>query len=355
MASELSIQRIFLMMGAACNFHCRHCIQHPATMPAGGVAVSERVYRYVEHLAAIRPPEIGKLSLMFWGGEPLVYWDTIKAVVERLGGKANYSIISNGALLDDEKVEYLNAHGIHFCLSNDGPGTAKVRGCNMLEDEAFRERFLRLNNLSIDAIIHAHNQDYQALVEYLHERAPRVYINVEPLSCTWDMPADLYAFDFAKYRASVRKLCERAKKDIEGGEQTAEVSLVRGYADQIMRRINRELKGKPTPFLPRPVCTQVRHHINLDCEGNVYACHNFGDRLGTVEDDYYDLLARYDARFELPKECETCEALYFCRGGCPYSKGQPGKAATCEMARIRYEEALRFVDSFKDTLEPVEL
>lgn len=338
----MSIQRVFLMMGGACNFHCRHCIQRPAAIPAGGATVSERVYGYIERLAD-RPC---KLTLMFWGGEPLLYWDTIKAAVARLGGKVGYSLISNGALLDDEKADYLNTHRIHFVLSNDGKLTNRVRDLNMLEDAAFRERFLRLDSRAIDAVIHAYNQDYQALIAYVRERAPGTHLCVEPLSCTWDMPSDLYDFDADAYRRSLRQLCDKARQDAAMLRETLELELVRDLAELVMDEVRRELAGDTGRLLPWPPCGQMRDAVNVDCAGNIYACHNSGDVIGTVDDDYAELLKRYDARCFLPPECGGCEARLLCRGGCPYSAGQPGRLATCAMARIRHEELLRFVAGF---------
>lgn len=353
MGNESRIGRVFLKFGAACNFRCRHCIQEPSAESKAEPVVSEKVYKYIERLASARPPERGRLNVMLWGGEPLMYWNAIKAVVERLGDAVGYSMTSNGALLTDDKVEYMNERGIHYTLSNDGAQTARVRGVNVLEDEAVRRRFLRLNSRAIDAVIHAYNQDYQALIGYVQRKAPGTHLFTEPLSCTWDMPEDIYAFDAGKYRASLRKMCEQAKADLIAGKRSFAEALAAASARRVMDKIYEECQGVFLPADPWPACGQVRNVMNLDCAGNVYACHNIDEKIGTIDDDYDTLVERYDAKWKLPKECERCPAAYFCRGGCPYAQGQKGREKTCEMERIRHEEILRFVASFADVAKEI--
>ncbi len=88
--------------------------------------------------------------LVFWGGEPLLYWNLIKEVVEKLDDSAfSYWIMSNGVLLKDEHVDFINAHEINLSISNDGPLTAKVRGVNVLDDPAFCERFNKVKHRCI--------------------------------------------------------------------------------------------------------------------------------------------------------------------------------------------------------------
>ncbi len=70
-----------------------------------------------------------KLSIGFYGGEPLLAFDLIREVLDRvhgagysqLAGRLAHSITTNGTLLDEEKIEVLSKYGVSVQLSIDGP------------------------------------------------------------------------------------------------------------------------------------------------------------------------------------------------------------------------------------------
>lgn len=67
------------------------------------------------------------LEIDFFGGEPLMNWEVVKALVaygrevEKPAGKnIRYTITTNGVLLDDEKIDFINEHMHNVVLSLDG-------------------------------------------------------------------------------------------------------------------------------------------------------------------------------------------------------------------------------------------
>ena len=72
----------------------------------------------------------------FWGGEPFVYWKTLKPLAEALRARypaAHFNIITNGSLLDLDKNAWLEKLGFSVGLSHDGPGY-HARGADPLDD-----------------------------------------------------------------------------------------------------------------------------------------------------------------------------------------------------------------------------
>ena len=64
------------------------------------------------------------LELDFFGGEPLMNWDVVKQIVEyarskeeEYGKKFRFTITTNGMLLDDEKIDYINKEMSNVVLS----------------------------------------------------------------------------------------------------------------------------------------------------------------------------------------------------------------------------------------------
>ncbi|MFR4764057.1 MAG: radical SAM protein, partial [Anaerococcus obesiensis] len=67
------------------------------------------------------------LDIDFFGGEPLLNWDLVKNTVDYARSKEkefnkhfNFTLTTNGMLLDDEKIEYLNKNMKNVVLSLDG-------------------------------------------------------------------------------------------------------------------------------------------------------------------------------------------------------------------------------------------
>lgn len=352
MYTELNINKIYLMLGNRCNYNCRYCIQKEDERK-NDHGVSSKVLNYIRHLIKIRPyKKIGRLTVMFWGGEPLIYFDQIKVVVAALGDSAAYAMVSNGSLLTEEVVAFCNEHDIHYVLSNDGPNTEKTRGESLLENERFLALFKRLQNKAVDAVISAYNQDYQKLWEYLDGKVPGIQVYTELLQCTWNMPQDLYQFDFPAYRNSLQKAARQAHADILRGQWTREVQLLAPRAKEIMRVVEKS-GGDEAALFPR--CGQIRHAMNVDTQGNVYACHNFSDQIGTVDEEYEALLERYGARLALDSACSGCAYLAVCRGGCPYVKASAGRDCCCEMRKIFFSVCAEFIAGFAHVLEEVDL
>ncbi len=68
-----------------------------------------------------------RLSVLFFGGEPLVRFGTIRRIVERAASLAagsdkeiKFSLTTNGLLLNEAKLRFLRDNGIRFLLSIDG-------------------------------------------------------------------------------------------------------------------------------------------------------------------------------------------------------------------------------------------
>lgn len=74
-------------------------------------------------------------TLMFYGGEPLLAWETIVASVNRLEKlnsrvkkKIHYSLATNGSLLTPEKLEFMSRSKFSLQISFDGPLHDRQRG-----------------------------------------------------------------------------------------------------------------------------------------------------------------------------------------------------------------------------------
>ena len=365
--SKLDLTRICVMLGDACDFKCRHCIMKEVHT---GVKkqVSEKLIKFLQEICDLHPNfaqnrrELVKIS--FWGGEPLLYFPVIKEIVERVNRpNAEYSIVTNGKRLNDEHVDFFNSldRGVVF-LSNDGPDTAKVRDENMLDSQAFCDTFNAIKCRGIDSVIHAYNQDYYRLWDYIDEKCGQIPIAHEFLEVNWKMPSDLYRMDLNAYKASCEKAAMNCQKKILAGElDSREFELFDRNIALIQKWVETNEKGEEMNLYP--LCGPYHYSAHIDLNGGLYTCHSGFGKLGYIQDkfDFYDtlqkcenLLADFDKLREKP--CETCPALPLCKKGCPFVLGNiKGSETMCEARRIFCNAAMQMVASFENIYTEVKL
>ena len=104
-----------------CNMACTYCYQgsnKPANRMSKEVALAA-----VDLLA--RQATNGRAAIYFYGGEPLLNWECVRATIEYatkvFGHKVRFWLMTNGVLLTAERIEYLAAVGASIALSVDGP------------------------------------------------------------------------------------------------------------------------------------------------------------------------------------------------------------------------------------------
>lgn len=131
-----------------CNIACRYCqtrVEEPCDM---SYEVAKKILDYCLGMRS------SSMMLEFQGGEPLLNWDILKFFVEHIK-KFNLShqtirtsLVTNGVLLDDEKIDFLVDHGVGICISLDGPQSIhdqnRVFGNNAGTYECAREAISRL-------------------------------------------------------------------------------------------------------------------------------------------------------------------------------------------------------------------
>ncbi len=338
-----NVNKVFLMLGPACNFKCRYCLQTGVCAPPK--EPTEEVYQYLERLVKIRPSYQNPLAITFWGGEPLVYIDVIRKVIARLGNKLSYGLVTNGALLTPELVDYFNLNDVTVTLSNDGAETAKTRNVNMLDDDAFCEIFCRLNKRHVESVTSPYNYDYAKLFDYIEEKLPGTTVTVDLLNITWDMPADIYDIPLEEYEHKLRYLAGQALADMINLKDTSAAKLFAPPVNTVINPPNdRELR-----------CGNFFHHMNIDCDGNVYACHNCGDKIGHINEERIIMAERMRKYIKqhTSDDCKDCPVYPICFGGCPLETW-PGKEISCEINRVFYGVCMDLANAYLNSFESVD-
>ena len=101
MNSNSSIKGFCLILTGECNFNCNYCMQ---------VRTSSEIDRSVidESLSKLLVLVEARGYISFYGGEPLICFDKLKYVVERVAEvreDIKFSLTTNGSLLNSEIIE----------------------------------------------------------------------------------------------------------------------------------------------------------------------------------------------------------------------------------------------------------
>jgi len=105
----------------ACNYDCSYCPQKKENLYMGTALIEKSLDFFYPFLNK------DKCFITFYGGEPLLAFDQIKHTVLYIEKKnknrekdIRFSMTTNGSLLDDERIKFLDRHKFSLMISFDG-------------------------------------------------------------------------------------------------------------------------------------------------------------------------------------------------------------------------------------------
>lgn len=134
-----SITTLKIQLGMKCNYTCLYCNQASTRHDVYGDAdEAMTLLQEIPKFFDAGPNGDGEdRRVEFWGGEPFVYWKILRWFVPALRQsypKAHFNIITNGSLLDQEKIDWIVENDLGINVSHDGPGHKKTRGPDPFDD-----------------------------------------------------------------------------------------------------------------------------------------------------------------------------------------------------------------------------
>ncbi|HLO78352.1 MAG TPA: radical SAM protein, partial [Magnetospirillum sp.] len=125
---DLPVNTVILNVNTGCNLACSYCYKEDLSTPVHGnrmdFATAARAVDLTFEAAAQRP----SVNVVFFGGEPLTNVALIRQVVDHAeararetGKRIDFSLTTNATLLNDELVDYFQAHRFGLTISMDGP------------------------------------------------------------------------------------------------------------------------------------------------------------------------------------------------------------------------------------------
>jgi uncharacterized protein len=266
-----------------------------------------------------------------------VYWKTLRPLVDAIKEKfkpwkkkPQYTIITNGSILNDEIIDWLMMNDFVVGMSHDGPGQS-VRGPDPFDDPEQRETILGFYRMmtrlkkgfSFNAMLNSKNKSRKAIYDWFVNVTgdPNVQLGEGGIVDAYDEDGITNSLQTKQEHFEFRR---QSFKDIysTGGQI--------GFG-QIIQKIDSFTQGvlghADSKYLGQKCGMDSENTIAIDLRGNVLTCQNVSSleiskndesHLGGNIADYDNIKITTSTHWSNRKECPECPVLHLCKGACMF-------------------------------------
>lgn len=351
------VKALCLHIAHDCNLACRYCFAEEGEYHGRRGLMSYEVGKKALDFLVANSGNRRNLEVDFFGGEPLMNWQTVKDLVaygrsleEPHGKHFRFTLTTNGVLLNDEVMDFVNREMDNVVLSLDGR--------KEIND---RMRPFRNGAGSYDLIV----PKFQKMADSRNQE--KYYIRGTFTRQNLDFSKDVLHFvDLGFKQISI--------EPVVGGEQDPYAirkedlpQIFREYDTLAKTIVEYEKKGKGFHFFHFMIdleggpcvakrlsgCGSGTEYLAVTPWGDLYPCHQFvGDEkflMGNVEQGILkpEIAEEFRGCSVYSKEkCKGCFAKFYCSGGCMANSYKFHHTIhdtydiSCEMERKRVECAI---------------
>ena len=314
-----------------CNLRCSYCFAAQGDFGHGRKLMPFEVGKAAIDFLIEHSANRHNLELDFFGGEPLMNFEVVKQVVayarsiEKEHHKNfRFTITTNGLLLTDDKIDYINREMSNVVLSIDGRkeinDSLRFRVDGSGSYDAIVPKYQRLvekrrngkfDQYYVRGTFTKENLDFTKDVIHMRELGFD-QISIEPVV------ADPALLPVALTEEDLPRICEEYEnlaKEI--------IHRKRGGDAFNFFHFMLDLDQGPCAIKRLRGCSCGNEYVAVTPEGDIYPCHQFVGmdewKMGSVLDGSLDqekkqLFSKTNV-YEKP-ECRTCWAKFYCSGGC---------------------------------------
>ncbi|KAB3527673.1 thioether cross-link-forming SCIFF peptide maturase [Alkaliphilus serpentinus] len=351
------VKALCLHVSHDCNIRCKYCFASQGDFKGQRTLMDSEIGKKAIDFLLTHSGNRRNLEVDFFGGEPLLNFEMVKEIVDygrerekEYGKNLRFTMTTNGVLLDDEKMDYINKNMHNVVLSIDGR-----------EEVNDTMRYTVKGKGTYDVIL----PKLKKMAEIRNHEG--YYVRGTFTSFNLDFSKDvLHLADLGFKNISVEPVVAEANQDYAIKEE--DLPTVFNHYEQLAEEyVKRKKEGRDFNFfhfmidlnqgpcvIKRIVgCGAGAEYIAVTPEGDLYPCHQFvGNEdfkigsvvTGELNRDMYHSFS--EAHVYNKEKCTQCWAKFYCSGGChanaynfnndimvPYDIG-------CEMEKKRVECAL---------------
>lgn len=329
--SEPAISNAYIIVTENCNFNCKYCFisnavqnMHPVKVmtketASKAVMLLQRTYEKQQHSY--------DKTITFYGGEPLLNFDIIKFFIDEVNKikkehywpeDVKYALITNGSLLTKDILRSIKEYGIALSISYDIDKNSHSMRLDKTGGDSYavvKQKIDLCKDMDVPFSLSITITD--TLLKHKETILPEI-MQLSPLTIAFNLlipnkdnqPNDDYyqgATAFMLYMFT----------------QLREIGM---YEDRIMRKVHSFKENKMHLY---DCCASGGNQYVIAPDGTIGICHGYlNDRKyfsANVADFDFDFKEQVDYKYWnkrtplLMSQCQNCECLSICGGGCPYA------------------------------------
>lgn len=110
-----------ILFTEACPLECRYCfLKDDESFGTTKPLNFEEILEAVDYYDKTDDPKTVTSRLLFTGGEPFLYWEEIKYIIDKYQHRFQYEFNTSGYLFTESILKYLSDYTVSFVLSVDG-------------------------------------------------------------------------------------------------------------------------------------------------------------------------------------------------------------------------------------------
>jgi len=319
-----------LILTEDCNLRCKYCFDDYFSDRTGcsydtsmSIDILDDLFNFIYNTKA--KDSRNPIKISFFGGEPFSNFKFMKAFVEKAEKEFNfpirYSINTNGYNLNSEKIDFLVDNNISIAVSIDG-----------------NQKSHDFNRITVGGGNSWKNimKSMPELLAKVRGRGGNVTFMYTITEETIDELYDSYHF-FANMGVNISLQFETEKKKSNEFHKKFEDTMRKLYVEEYMPwgSAFKDWIMNPNKHKANSFCFLPEQSISIAPDGHLYFCHRLAPKMsedidikgkisygnikdGITNEKFYELMQKR-TDFNSFKEntgCKTCEAAYWCKGGC---------------------------------------
>ncbi|MDO5047325.1 MAG: thioether cross-link-forming SCIFF peptide maturase [Anaerococcus sp.] len=352
-----SIKALCLNVAHTCNLSCEYCFAKGGKYHGPDAIMTKEIARSAIDFLIENSNNHYNLDIDFFGGEPLLNFDLVKDTVAYARSKEkdynkhfNFTLTTNGLLLDDEVIDYLNENMKNVVLSLDG---------RKEKHDEFRKTLGGKG--SFDTIV----PKFQNFVKKRGDK--EYYMRGTFTANNLDFTEDIKTYlDLGFKRTSLEPVVGNPEEDYALKDEHLDIiyDQYEKLADMMIEKIDQDdafifyhymldLENGPCVHKRISGCGSGTEYMAVTPTGELYPCHQFVGNTdfiigsldeGIVNTSLVDQFKKCNCYSKA--ECRSCWANMYCSGGCAANSynanGDINKTHeySCKLFRKRIEMAI---------------
>jgi uncharacterized protein len=346
---ENELTQLTINVTENCNLRCGYCLYSGAYPgrrkhnPSSDISLP--LAKKAMDFFSSRSKQSARRFLSLYGGEPLLRFDFVKALVEHarlVAPGLSVAMTTNGTLLDETKMRFLEANDVALTISLDGPRKAhdshrvyangsgtfdSVRANIDLIQRKFPEFYA--HKLKINSVVAPHMCNSEAVEQFFASPLMACTRKMQGFSLGLVNPHENTFMETHSYSEYVRMYYLRTFRQFMrehiGGHGDSVTPLTRALLDRQIRmlyfRSTLRLRDYDY-FWPNGICIPGMRSLFVSASGRFYPCeklYDYGDmEIGDIESGFdVKKIVGFVSEYceQAVEDCRHCWALRLC-GDC---------------------------------------